>query len=443
MAKSHSFTAGFDAGTLSVSSPAQKRALSYASTLHQLVSDIFNSGMPADRTLANYFREHKKHGSKDRRLLRETLFALFRWWGWLQQIQQTANPQPWLAMLATAGHIERHQWQDIIAAWQELSGLTPTTEQRQATEMDGLSAQHAFNQCFPTLQVTLAQLAPQWFWQHCHCDDTAALAQVLSTRPPIWARVQGISREKALAELQALGIDASPAPAFKDALSLGHKSMNLNEVKLYQQGKLEIQDLASQVIGQICQPQPGQTWWDCCAGAGGKSLQLSSLMEDKGDITASDIRPQALTELVKRAKRAGIKHIRTALWQSDDLPVAAQAFDAVLVDAPCSCTGTWRRNPDMRWLDDASAVTDKPALQLDILSRASQAVKSGGDLVYATCSLAEAENGAVVDAFLAAHPEFEAVTIRHPFTGQECQHLTVWPQDADSDGMFVSKMRRK
>lgn len=163
MAKSHSFTAGFDAGTLSVSSPAQKRALSYASTLHQLVSDIFNSGMPADRTLANYFREHKKHGSKDRRLLRETLFALFRWWGWLQQIQQTANPQPWLAMLATAGHIERHQWQDIIAAWQELSGLTPTTEQRQATEMDGLSAQHAFNQCFPTLQVTLAQLAPSGF----------------------------------------------------------------------------------------------------------------------------------------------------------------------------------------------------------------------------------------------------------------------------------------
>ncbi|MGS0727961.1 RsmB/NOP family class I SAM-dependent RNA methyltransferase, partial [Shewanella sp. 0m-11] len=185
-----------------------------------------------------------------------------------------------------------------------------------------------------------------------------------------------------------------------------------------------------------------------CSGAGGKSLQLRSLMlkqdhEARGSIVSSDIRRKPLEELTKRAKRAGFNAISIAPWKSEALPVQAESFDGVLVDAPCSCTGTWRRNPDMRWLDDASVVTDKHTLQLDILSRSAKAVKPQGQLVYATCSLSPIENEQVVNAFLQSNPEFELQTLTHPFTGEQVNMLTIWPQEADTDGMFVAKMSKR
>lgn len=439
MAQSHLSLPAFDAQAISVSSSQEVRALSYARTLHQLMTDIEQGKLPADKMLANYFREHKKHGSKDRRLLRETLFALFRWWGWLRKLPEAQTQQPWLAMLAAAAVLENHPWQDIIQAWAALAGVDIKVD-TDARPLNKIQA------CFPAIGFDSRVLLPDWFWQFADNTHAERLADSLSQRPPIWARVQGISRDALVSELLAQGIPAVASEVFDDALSLGHKSINLNDVAAYRNGKLEIQDLASQVIGQVCAPEPGEQWWDTCAGAGGKSLQLSALSQARGkaiSLTASDIRPQALEELQKRAKRAGLRNIQVAQWRSDELPVAQAAFDGVLVDAPCSCTGTWRRNPDMRWLDDASAITDKPALQLDILTRSSQAVKVGGVLVYATCSLVQAENGDVVNAFLAANPEFEAIDSVHPFTGETQQQITVWPFEADSDGMFVARMVRK
>ena len=149
------------------------------------------------------------------------------------------------------------------------------------------------------------------------------------------------------------------------------------------------------------------------------------------------------TILLKRAKRAHFKHISITPCKTELLPVKADYFDGVLVDAPCSCTGTWRRNPDMRWIDDVSAITEKPELQLDILKRSAEAVKMGGALLYATCSLTEIENQSVVNAFLKANTQFELEYLTHPFTGESTTMLTVWPQQADTDGMFVVKMRRK
>ena len=162
-----------------------------------------------------------------------------------------------------------------------------------------------------------------------------------------------------------------------------------------------------------------------------------------GSIISSDIRRKPLEELTKRAKRAGFSGINVAPWKSEALPVDANTFDGVLVDAPCSCTGTWRRNPDMRWLDDVNVVTDKHALQLDILTRSAKAVKAQGQLVYATCSLSPVENEQVVNAFLNANPEFELRTLTHPFKGTQVEMLTIWPQDANSDGMFVAKMIKR
>ncbi|PIW59087.1 RsmB/NOP family class I SAM-dependent RNA methyltransferase [Shewanella sp. CG12_big_fil_rev_8_21_14_0_65_47_15] len=467
MGNPNSFSSGnaFNSNTSSAlnveaNTPAQKRALSYASTIKQLFDEIQSSKMPADRILANYFREHKKHGSKDRKIIRESLFSLFRWWGWFKQLGEPQSSTVFFANLSASALLEAHAWRDIACAWHELSQSAIDYRQAQALTVESLDDKLALmRQLFPNTEFKPQDLLPDWFWQVCPID-TAQQPQfiaAMSSRPPIWGRAQGITSQDAATQLQALGIEASFGHYFSDAINLGNKSMNLNEIELYKDGKIEIQDLASQVIGQICAPEPDAHWWDACSGAGGKTLQLRSLMLAKaaapysagsqthsaGSIISSDIRSSALDELTKRAQRAHFNGISVARWKSDALPVPADHFDGVLVDAPCSCTGTWRRNPDMRWLDSIEAVTDKAALQLDILSRSSRAVKTGGVLVYATCSLSPIENQDVVTAFLQQHPEFTLTPIHHPFTGEQTEMLTVWPFEANSDGMFVAKMHRR
>ena len=428
--------------------PAQKRALSYATTIKLLFDEVMDSRQPADRILANYFREHKKHGSKDRKVIRETLFSVFRWWGWLNKLNSTqqgnALHSPWFSVLSACYLLENHPWQDVGQSWLRFAKLNIEEPQQAGDDIGAKATQ--LTHWFTPLTFTAQDLLPTWFWQICPIEgpDKLALVEAMSSRPPIWARAQNISSQSAVHQLQAAGINASDGHYFNDALNLGHKSMNLNEVELYKNGQLEIQDLASQVIGQICAPAKDEHWWDTCSGAGGKSLQMRSLMLAKGQgdgsITASDIRSHALEELSKRAKRANFNGINIARWRSDELPVPTAHFDGVLVDAPCSCTGTWRRNPDMRWIDSVDSVTDNAALQLDILSRSCEAVKPGGSLVYATCSLSPIENEQVVEQFLTAHPEFHLATLTHPFTQKQTTMLTVWPFEANSDGMFVAKM---
>ncbi|QQX81561.1 RsmB/NOP family class I SAM-dependent RNA methyltransferase [Shewanella sp. KX20019] len=432
---------------------AQKRALSYSNTIHQLFNSVFQQKMPADRIVGEYFRANKKHGSKDRRVIRESLFALFRWWGWLKKVHvSTEQDESWFAVLAVVAELEGHSWSQFSEAWQGFANQSATFKINASTQpMPTVSDKCQFvQQCFAAIVFQEQDLLPQWFWDVTNIDTKheLALIEAMSSRPPIWGRAQKRSAQQLSTELQSDNIDANTCEFFSDSVNLGHKSINLNAIKAYLQGHLEIQDLGSQVIGQICAPKADEQWWDTCSGAGGKTLQLRSLMFNQDDngsgtIIASDIRKKPLTELMKRAQRAGFNKISTSAWQGDTLPVSAEHFDGVLVDAPCSCTGTWRRNPDMRWLDDVSVVTDKQALQLDILIRSAKAVKLGGQLVYATCSLSPVENEQVVNAFLAQQPQFILQQLSHPFTGQTTDMLTVWPQDADTDGMFVVKMSRK
>ncbi|MCL1067057.1 RsmB/NOP family class I SAM-dependent RNA methyltransferase [Shewanella olleyana] len=451
---------------IQATTPAEKRALSYSSTIKKLFDEVLDTKMPADRIVANYFREHKKHGSKDRRVIRETLFGLFRWWGWFKQLGSQHDEQTWFKMLSSCALLEQHNWQQFAEAWQGFAGFrneqlqtiadfiaqaNPTIEETKTLSV--CNRNQLMNQLFADIEFKEQQLVPDWFWDVCPIEDIAQqieLIEAMSSRPPIWARVQKYDTHKAINELQQAQIDASVSGYFDDAISLGSKSINLNEVKLYKNGQLEIQDLASQVIGNVCQPKADENWWDTCSGAGGKTLQLRSKQfqdakgsKSAGSIISSDIRSKALEELNKRAKRAGFDNISIARWKSDELPVDKNSFDGVLVDAPCSCTGTWRRNPDMRWIDDRSCVDDKPALQLDILTRSAKAVKSGATLVYATCSLSPLENEEVVTQFLATNTEFELVVSTHPFTKEQSKHITVWPYEANSDGMYVARMVKR
>ncbi|HBP08272.1 MAG TPA: hypothetical protein DD673_16540, partial [Lentisphaeria bacterium] len=170
-----------------------------------------------------------------------------------------------------------------------------------------------------------------------------------------------------------------------------------------------------------------------------------TLMERTGTVVACDVRSYKLDDLRIRARRAGFPNIRTCEW--DGKPYQgkqAARFDGVLVDAPCSCSGVWRRNPDGRWTLKPEDVEEAAALQQRILEAASTAVRSGGLLIYATCSLFPRENGGVVDAFLASHEEFALEPFEHPLTGEPCGGmLQVRSFDGDCDSMFVARLRRK
>jgi 16S rRNA (cytosine967-C5)-methyltransferase len=206
---------------------------------------------------------------------------------------------------------------------------------------------------------------------------------------------------------------------------------------------LEIQDLASQAVGLVCDPDPGERWWDACAGAGGKALHLASLMGGKGLVVATDVQARRLKETVRRARRSPFRNITTKEWDGRHVAGKARSFDGVLVDAPCSAIGTWRRNPDARWSLESQAIARLGELQVELLHAASAGVKPGGTLVYSVCTLTPAETTGVVQNFLAAHPGFQLDPFPHPLgDGTTDGTLLIWPQDQDTDAMFIARMVR-
>ncbi len=264
-------------------------------------------------------------------------------------------------------------------------------------------------------------------------------------RPPLWIRAcPATGAEEIAALLRTQNIVVEPHPRLPGALALRGARVNLYELPAFREGRFEIQDAASQGIGLACAPRPGERWWDACAGGGGKSLQLGALMQGRGLVLATDIRAYKLEELRRRARRAGLHNLRAEPWDGSGIKRQwAKAFDGVLVDAPCSGAGTWRRNPDARWRVGPDDIAELAATQLRILTLTAPAVKPGGRLVYSTCSVLAKENAEVVQAFLAAHPEFSLAPFIHPLTGEATDGtVQLLPWDTDNDAMFAAVLQR-
>ena len=260
--------------------------------------------------------------------------------------------------------------------------------------------------------------------------------QLQASAPPLWLRPQqGQTPAGLVALLLSQGVNAQ-CNAQGQVFAQGGRG--LASTQAYQQGLVEIQDLASQQIAAAVAARPGQKVWDACAGAGGKTLAIAQPMNNKGVVVATDLYDYKLDEVKRRAKRAGLFNIRTFTWAGDAplrLPrevAQQQGFDWVLVDAPCSSAGTWRRNPDARWRLSQGDTAELIQIQQRLLALAAQSVRCGGQLVYATCSWQRLENEAQVAQFLHLHPEFVL---------QRAQMLGAPQEDADS--MFVAVMQRR
>ncbi len=210
-------------------------------------------------------------------------------------------------------------------------------------------------------------------------------------------------------------------------------------------GAFEIQDLSSQAAGLACEAKPGQTWWDACAGEGGKTLLLSDLMGNRGLIWATDRAAWRLQRLKRRAARAKIFNYRAAMWDGSAKPPVKTKFDGVLLDAPCSGVGTWHRNPHARWVTTPADVKELAGLQTQLLANAAPSVKPGGKLVYAVCTLTRSETHAVAGAFDADHPDFDRLELRNPLQPGSplARELILRPEPFGGNGMFVAAWVRK
>ena len=255
-----------------------------------------------------------------------------------------------------------------------------------------------------------------------------------SSQPPVWLRLKPGTDEDALfAELRAADVRVFRSD---NGFEL-RGGKGIHNIDAYRNGAIDMQDLSSQQIVAAVNPQSGEKIWDACAGAGGKALAMAAQMGRKGVVVATDLHQYKLDELKRRAKKAEQLNIRTFTWDGEAplrLPAEAarqKGFDKVLVDAPCSASGTWRRNPDARWRFANESLQELNTLQQSLLRYAAEAVRPGGQLIYATCSWLTEENEAVVEAFLSTNDQYELVS---------SQVLGV--PVTDSDSMFVAVLQR-
>lgn len=400
-------------------------AASQGQTLLRLLAELrphWRRDPALPRRIQTLLASRRAFGSRDRRLYRELIYTTLRH---LPLIESLLDAQADEALR--------------LLGW--LAAATPAT--RTFREQFGHGTAPAFNP---------RDLLPPWFESHAPEVFVAEEAAVQLTRPPIWLRLQTDDPAGVTAELTHQGINARPHPQLSHALAITDDT-DLTRLASFAAGAFEIQDAGSQAILELVGPEAGGTWLDGCAGAGGKTLQLARLLGAGGHIDAHDIRSEALEELRQRAQRAGVScdgrrpsPARPGWAQVQTLTSlpGEGTYDGVLVDAPCSGAGTWRRAPHLKWVTTDASVRAQATRQIRLLTEFAHRVRPGGRLVYATCSLSAVENQDVVAAFLAHHPEFSpAPPARPELALARGDGWLILPSRHDGDGFFTASLRRK
>ena len=277
-------------------------------------------------------------------------------------------------------------------------------------------------------------------------EETAQLLAADNSQPPtaVMVNTTRTTAEELKTMLEDDHVEAEPHPWLENCLLL-HRTGDLERLEAFQQGLFYVQDPASRLAVLAAGAKPGMKVLDCCAAPGGKSFAAAIAMENQGEIVSCDLHPHKKKLIQAGADRLGLTIISPKTADGKVFrPEWENAFDLVLVDAPCSGLGVIRKKPDIRYKDPAP-LADLPAVQLDILRNAARYVRPGGTLMYSTCTLLYRENGEVVETFLAENKAYkaEAFTLPGPVGPVQSGSVTLWPHRHGTDGFFISKMRRE
>lgn len=382
------------------------------------------TGTPADRALRQVFTRAKDLGSSERAEVGEVLFGVLR------------NQRRLDDLLARAAKAEKKSLELLdppivsrlrVLAYRAVSGQS--LEELQA--IDAYAARRIPNvfqrivsgRLPPARHGEVEALGvelslPAWLVDRLVAafglTETETLGRALSTRAPVTLRVNRLLATREAARQRILeehGLETQPTTLAPDGLILPER-VDLRSWPLFEEGWVELQDEGSQLLALATGALPGMPILDACAGGGGKTLAIGALMQGKGRLLAVDPDSKKIDELKRRIRRAGVKNAETQVADLQALPEALKgAFEVVLVDAPCSGTGTLRRAPDVRWRLEEKDIEQHRHRQLRLIASAATALKPGGRLVYATCSILKEENEEVIDHVLATDPRLRAMPL--------------------------------
>ncbi len=404
----------------------------------ELLAQVLKFDHPADAVVSRYFREHRSLGPRERATLAETAYGVLRRKLLFEHLAASGSG-PRERRLAILGFAGPRDFLHAALAEQEKAWLAHCD----AVDRAALSERHRHNLPEWLVQPLKQQLGED-FWP---------LAEALHETAPLDLRVNALTdkREDVRHELELAGLHAQPTPYSPWGLRLDGKPA-LTRLDAFARGAVEVQDEGSQLLALLTDARRGQMVVDFCAGAGGKTLALGAAMRNTGRLYAFDVSAHRLDNLKPRLARSKLSNVHPAAIaheRDDRVKRLAGKIDRVIVDAPCSGLGTLRRNPDLKWRQSPQAVAELTAKQAAILESASRLLKTGGRIVYATCSLLRAENEDIAAAFSASHPGFRRLSVREllenakigqaaALCGPEGTDLRLWPHRHGTDGFYAA-----
>jgi 16S rRNA (cytosine967-C5)-methyltransferase len=429
-----------------------------AATMELLDEIVGRSNRPADGVANAFFRARRYIGGGDRRAVSERVWSILRRWGQLTWwLDRTRHPDKSpLGGRSGRAIVEADLILQEGLKLPDLDALfdggtyrpapLDDAERRALRQMEGHSLPHPEQPDWVRLNVQ-EWVAPHL--QEAYGEAWGREIAALETPPPVDLRVNRLKAtvEEAQKALAREGIETEPMRYASDGLRLKRR-LSIVTSNAFQGGLVEIQDEGSQLVANLVDARPGMQIADYCAGAGGKTLAIAAGMNNKGRVVAMDVLDSRLDRSAQRLRRAGAHNVerRSIADNAKWLKRQKQSFDRVLVDAPCTGTGTWRRNPDGRWTLAPQDLAELVPKQAAILDAAARLVKPGGGLVYATCSVLPAEDERQIEAFVERHPEFSVVPVVDvgmlPETASG-PYLRLSPLRHGTDGFFAAALVRE
>jgi len=416
----------------------------------ELLDEVLSTDRPADGVMSAYFRARRFFGAKDRRAVSDQVWRVLRHRARLSFALGSKAPS---ARMLVMGNLVRGENKSVDSVAGLFSGAKHGPRPLSSDEkylLDVLTKETGAE-----APRAAALECPDWLLEKFDAafgDDADKEIAALGEEAALDLRVNVLksTRDDVLSFLKREGLDAQPTPLSPLGVRLPAR-IALGAHEGFKSGLFEVQDEASQICAQLVNAKPGDAVIDLCAGAGGKTLAIAAAMNNKGRIVACDVSVGRLERSKLRLRRAGIHNATLRILEDGDKWLKRQAgsFDRVLVDAPCSGTGAWRRNPDARWHITPADLANLTATQNELLDRAAPLAKPGGRLIYATCSLLPEENTARVEAFLGRNDKFRAVPVAEVWaeiSDSPCPaagpFLTLSPARNGTDGFFVAILER-